>query len=235
VTGGSSVQRRRFLTCLSALCLHAELAKAFQEVSAERGCSWVRGLGAMSDTTARSGNRQLDNALIAEVKKVDQTFQINPGYRFLRDGNQPNAYASPETQVSGTKGTVLFGLTLLGNELQTEYGGAAIAGIAAHEGAHIVQFNSPSLRSRLSASTVKRIELHADFLAGYYFARTKRTERSLLVFGRSLFSKGDYQFNDRDHHGTPQERVAAMRAGYASADDDLNIATERGVAYVQRA
>ena len=126
----------------------------------------------------------------------------------------------------------LFGLTLLQNELRTEYGGAAIAGIAAHEGAHVVQFRSRSLSERLKGPTVKLIELHADFLAGYYFSRTGRTEKSLVTFGESLFSKGDYEFNDRQHHGTPQQRVAAMRGGYAAGRHDLNEALERGVRYV---
>jgi hypothetical protein len=177
-------------------------------------------------TTGSGANRGGEEARI---------FQINPGYRFLLDGHRPNAYATPDTQVSGTSGTVLFGLTLMANELSTEYGGAAIAGIAAHEGAHILQFNSPDLHRRLDGPTVRLIELHADFLAGYYFQRTGRTEKSLVVFGESLFSKGDYEFNDRQHHGTPEARVASMRAGYSNGKYDLTQAVERGAQYVTRA
>ena len=199
------------------------------------GCSLARGVAATSETTARSGIGKLDRALIAEVKKVDQIFKINPGYRFLRDDDRPNAYATPDTQVTGTSGTVLLGLTLMANELQTEYGGAAIAGIAAHEGGHILQFKSPEIRSRLSGPTAQGFELHADFLAGYYFSRTGRTEKSLVTFAESLFSKGDYQFNDPDHHGTPQQRVASMRAGYGNGSSQLVQAIEQGVDYVENA
>jgi hypothetical protein len=39
---------------------------------------------------------------------------------------------------------------LMSNELQTEYADAAVAGIAAHEGAHIVQYTTPGLRRRLA-------------------------------------------------------------------------------------
>jgi hypothetical protein len=226
------MRRRHFLMCISALCpLRPSVLAQSHHIDA-RGCALVRAVGALSDTTSRSGNGQLDRALIAEVKKLDQVFQINPGYRFLRDGNRPNAYATPDSHVSGTSGTILFGLTLMSNELGTEYGGAAVAGIAAHEGAHILQFRSPALHRRLNGPTVRLIELHADFLAGYYFARTGRTERSLVVFGESLFAKGDYEFNDRQHHGTPQQRVASMRAGYSNKAYELNEAVERGAQYV---
>jgi len=170
--------------------------------------------------------------LIAEVRKVDRIFQINPGYRFLRDGGRPNAYATGETQVSGTWGTVVFGLTLVSQELQTEYGGAAIAGIAAHEGAHIFQLKRDYV-GRLHAPTARPRELHADYMAGYYFARTGRTERSLIAFAESLFSKGDYEFNHPDHHGTPDERVSAMRHGYAARENpDLFTVANQGVQYV---
>lgn len=199
------------------------------------GCAWSHGvMGSLSQTTASSGNDSLDRALIAEVKKVDRIFQINPGYRFLQDSNGPNAYATTQTHVAGTWGTVLFGLTLLGRELQTDYGGAAIAGIAAHEGAHIFQYAN-NLSAKLRAATAQPTELHADFLAGYYFAKTGRTERSLIVFARSLFQKGDYQYNSRDHHGTPQQRVDSMRAGYAASHLSLTEASNQGVIHVARA
>lgn len=223
------MNRRSFLLCLPVLCSSATTLHGQQDA---QGCALVRGLGPVSDHTASSGNQQLDRALIAEVKKLDQIFKINPGYRFLRDGNRPNAYATSDTNVKDTTGTILFGLTLVGNELSTEYGGAALAGIAAHEGAHILQFGLPNLMRRLSGSTVRLTELHADFLAGYYFSRTGRTERSLVTFGESLFNKGDYEFNNRQHHGTPQQRVTAMRTGYGNGSLELNQAVERGAAYV---
>ena len=185
------MERRRFLLYLSAVCsagASCRTSASAQPLDA-RGCALVRSLGSLSDHTSQSGISQLDRALIAEVKKLDQEFRINPGYRFLRDGDRPNAYATPESFVEGTSGTILFGLTLLQNELRTDYGGAAIAGIAAHEGAHVVQFQFPKLSERLRGPTMKLSELHADFLAGYYFARTGRTERSLVTFGSPSFRR----------------------------------------------
>jgi hypothetical protein len=230
------MNRREFLMNVWGVCACSVVPLATRrKQSVSTGCAWTHGaMGPLPQTTARSGNDQLDRALIAEVKRVDRVFQINPGYRFLQDMGGPNAYATTDTQVKGTSGTVLFGLTLLGQELQTSYGGAAVAGIAAHEGAHIFQFNN-NLPARLTGPTAKRMELHADFLAGYYFARTGRSERSLIVFAESLFNKGDYKFNDRNHHGTPQQRVTAMRAGYAASQVDLYQASTRGIQHVENA
>jgi len=227
------MQRRSFLLALAGTWAGRRRLVAGQAAQVDLGgCAWQRGAGAVqSDTTSRSGNAELDKALIAEVRKLDEVLGINPGYRFLNDGARPNAYATPQTHVQGTSGTVLFGLTLLQQELRTEYGGAAIAGIAAHEGAHILQFNH-NLRRRIGGSTAKPMELPADFMAGYYFSRTGRTERSLIVFAESLFSKGDYEYNNPDHHGTPQQRVTAMRTGYGAGASDLTTAIEQGVQHV---
>jgi hypothetical protein len=229
------MNRRSFIADIAKVCLCALVtprALAGREDLAG-GCAWSHATGqSLSDTTSSSGNRELDRALIAEVRKVDQIFQINPGYRFLRDGSRPNAYATGETQVSGTWGTVVFGLTLVSQELRTEYGGAAIAGIAGHEGAHIFQYRN-NYTARLHGSTARPRELHADYLAGYYFARTGRTEHSLVAFAKSLFGKGDYEFNHPDHHGTPDERVSAMRSGYAAGNNtDLIAVANQGVRYV---
>src|SRR4051794_28111545 len=98
------MRRRRFLLYMPLLCCPRVGLAASDEPT--QGCALVRTLGSLSEHTARSGDHALDSALIAEVKKLDQTFQINPGYRFLRDGNRPNAYASTETYVQGTSGTI---------------------------------------------------------------------------------------------------------------------------------
>ncbi|MEM6488233.1 MAG: hypothetical protein AAF677_08185 [Pseudomonadota bacterium] len=183
---------------------------------------------------AESGNPRLDRAMIAELRKVLDAFDINPGIKYIDDSRSPNAFATTETIVQGTTGTMLFGLSLIQTEMNTEYGGAAVAGIAAHEGAHIFQFFSSYGRRLTQGRTAREMELHADLLAGWYFGHTGRTERSLVVFGRSLFSKGDYDYNDPRHHGTPDERLAAMRTGFAynSRGYSLGRAADAGVDYV---
>ena len=48
---------------------------------------------------------------------------------------------------------------------------------------------------------------------------------------RLMFSLGDTAFNDPQHHGQPEFRAAMVRAGYDSADLELDAAFERGMKY----
>src|SRR5690242_14565700 len=86
-----------------------------------------------------SGNRQVDNAMIAEIKKIIVIFPINPGFKFIDDFS-PNAFAVPDVYVADTQGTVFLGLNLISAEFgNADYGGVAVAGICAHECGHIFQ------------------------------------------------------------------------------------------------
>src|SRR5690606_23215615 len=102
-----------------------------------------------------------------------------------------------------------------------------------HEGAHIFQYTHGYNRL-LAGPTVRDTELHADFLAGYYFARSGRTERSITVFSQALAAMGTTDFTDPNFHGTGQQRVACMHAGYSVRGADVHEAAQQGVAYVQR-
>ena len=225
------------LAVVCAIAAFAVVMPPARLAGQDRGCYLGFGaLGNLPDLRSSSGNPQLDRAMIAEIRKVDRIFGINPAYSYFYDGS-PQAYATTEQLVDfpGTQGTIIFGLNLIDSELNSEYGGAAVAGIAAHEGGHIYQFFrlGQDLSARLqNRPTTREFDLHADFLAGYYFAATGRTERSLVVFAEALFARGDYMYNHPQHHGTPDERVQAMRAGYRHGDLSVEEAATRGVHYV---
>jgi len=63
--------------------------------------------------------------------------------------------------------------------------------------------------------TVKRSELHADYMAGFFLGTRKKANPGLnLHAAGDLFSRiGDYN-TGRGHHGTPDERVAASEQGF---------------------
>lgn len=141
----------------------------------------------------------------------------------------PNALATPEPLLGHADGTVAFGLNLLRSELSASPAwGAAVAGIMAHEWGHIRQFGEGLARPG------PHMELHADFLAGWYMGVKAALGTWVVVenLARSPFSKGDYEFNNPNHHGTPDQRVAAMaagfRLGYNDGEDDIYTAFERG-------
>jgi hypothetical protein len=162
----------------------------------------------------------IDQIMPLEYGVLQQGFQVSPDFAFFDDSSGANALATTANIVgSSPHGSVLFGIRLLQAELGTTWWGAAIAGIAAHEFAHIVQFHSGV------GGPVYRRELHADFMAGWYLGAKQIYGTPVMIggLGQSLFGKGDFDFNSPGHHGTPQQRVSAMLAGYQRGLSGLNM------------
>jgi hypothetical protein len=80
--------------------------------------------------------------------------------------------------------------------------------------------------------------LHADFLSGY-FAGIKRLlnpSYPAATFALTQFGFGDYS-DDINHHGTPDERGAAVVAGYKAGYGErlkFGFALESGIRYVNQ-
>ena len=166
-----------------------------------------------------TGDPSIDRALVQELQAQSRFFGVRPAF-YVYSGWVQNAMATSEVfeDTPDTDGTVLYQLDLLTQHLRSaHYGGSIVAGVIAHEFAHIMQFSDPALYNRLSKahSTVKFLELHADFMAGYYMG-TKFSDRprDLETLSRKIFELGDNNFNNVGHHGTPQERHVALRAGF---------------------
>ncbi|MBL8213910.1 MAG: hypothetical protein JNK87_24540 [Bryobacterales bacterium] len=192
----------------------AILAGCTGQLRAE-GCLLAAGqssgsLGGFSPTT---GNVRLDSAFTREYQLLSQVMGVRPGLFILDDRNGSNAYATPQSVNGLTDGTVLFGYRLLTEEWNTSKGfNFSIPAILAHEFGHITQF-------RFGARMPGKVtELQADFIAGWYMGNRDMLSgysRAALEQGaRAFFSKGDYQFNEEGHHGTPQERMNAFLRGF---------------------
>ncbi len=144
-------------------------------------------------------------------------FRVNPDFSFFVDGNSPNALATPSViRRTRPDGTVLMGVKLFEQEFKENFNqiNSSVPAIAAHEFAHIVQFKN-KLQNKYPTPIM---ELHADFLAGWFLANWQRAGK-LAIPGhmfKSLFGKGDYSFNSPNHHGTPKERVKSAMEGYNS-------------------
>lgn len=218
----STINRRRHLGRLPCL-LYVAVILACQAVSAQ---CWSPSFspGPVFKTT---GDFRLDQKFNMEGNLIYRVFGVNPNMFLFDDGANPNAYATPVTTLSGYLGTVYFGVGLMRNQLWSmDKGEAAVAGIMAHEFSHILQ---AKMGSRLSG---KYRELHADFMAGYYLLQKSYVTRAdIRPFAQSLFEIGDYDFWSPAHHGTPEERVAAMVAGY-NTGGSLNEAFRSGERYV---
>ncbi len=136
-------------------------------------------------------------------------------------------------------GTVLFGLALLNEQMRADPTGVRVAAVCAHEFGHIVQMRH-GLQSRIlnGSSSVKPLELHADYLAGYFAARRKaeRPDFHAEEFAMSQRYWGDSDFGNPQHHGTGEERGAAVVQGFLAFKNknlDLSDAIESGIHYVK--
>lgn len=117
---------------------------------------------------------------------------------------------------------------------QKTFGNERVKAILAHEFAHALQHEA-HLFDLWNGG--KKIELHADFLAGYYMGRNGLISKDrLTAFANEFYSVGDKDFDSPDPHGTPEERRCAFLEGFkTSVDYDFNIyqAFSAGVDYIK--
>ncbi|MBV8753037.1 MAG: metalloprotease [Hyphomicrobiales bacterium] len=187
-----------------------------------------------------SGDRQFDRALANTLLFLSDRFFVLPGFAFFNEPGSPNAFASGRQAMGRSDGDVLFGRKLFQKIMSSrEHPEIAVVAICAHEFGHIAQYKY-ELYDRLVGpdGRVKRLELHADFLAGYFagLRRRDRPEFPAAVFASTQFGFGDY-LEDVEHHGTPEERGAAVVAGYKAGYEDkqkFGYALETGIRYVSR-
>lgn len=171
----------------------------------------------------RSGNRDFDGALARTLAKISELFGVLPGFAYYDEQDSYNAYATDYTRMARSDGTVLFGVRLLRklmNDFANDNPDAAVAAVCAHEFGHIVQYKKGLVEIvRAGDTNARRVELQADFFAGY-FAGTRKRERPefpAAVFAQAQYNAGENMINHPDHHGTPDERAAAVTRGFEVA------------------
>jgi hypothetical protein len=168
-----------------------------------------------------SGDKDFDLALALTLAKISDCLNVSPEFAYYDDYDGPNAFASPEHRSPGADGTVLFGQRFL-KQLMTghENPEVAVAGVCAHEFGHILQYKL-HLDNQLSDGqpTVKRVELNADYFAGYFAGVRKRQLQTFpaAVVAMTQYNSGDDMLNNPKHHGTPKERGEAIEKGYQTA------------------
>ncbi|MBW4565780.1 MAG: neutral zinc metallopeptidase [Mojavia pulchra JT2-VF2] len=105
------------------------------------------------------------------------------------------------------------------------FGDAALAYIVAHEYAHAMQ-----TAYRFQPRVTPISELQADCLAGVYLGLIPNIvldDRDILEISSLAYHLGDYQWGSRHHHGTPAQRVNAVRLGIRGAVDGRGFSTCR--------
>lgn len=167
-----------------------------------------------------TGNRDFDYAFAQTLSRLTDVFGVLPGFCYYDDFDGENAMATTATKMKRADGTVLYGKRYLVTCMSAlESPEAVVSATCAHEFGHIVQYkNKLDGRLKQGQPNVKRLELHADFFAGY-FAGTRKLQKPdypAAVFATNRYARGDFG-TDIQHHGTPEERAAAVVRGFETA------------------
>lgn len=169
-------------------------------------------------TMARSsGNTDIDRSFDRALQRLAETFDVWPKVGFYDDDDAPNAMAMRYAIGSTYEFAVVFGRNYFKKLMEYDPSGITLLQTAAHEFAHVWVYKDGLFETiRSGQSTVKRVELHADFLAGYYLGVRKRDnpQASFWSAGMRRWQSGDTEYRNIHHHGTPDERLAAAEAGF---------------------
>lgn len=183
-----------------------------------------------------SGDRVFDRALAETLLRLSQEFGVSPRFSFFDERQGENAYASP----TEPHGEVAYGRGLIGRQRreQARYD-VHVIGVCAHEFAHIAQFaRGTNDTLNRGTGTVKRSELHADYLAGWFAGLRKRERPSFPAaeIAQALYNVGDNRVWSRDHHGTHEERGEAVRNGFGDGIGGamFDTAFQRGFDWARR-
>ncbi len=152
-------------------------------------------------------------AVYTGLRQIDST-RANPRLRW----NVRNGSASPCGRISGSlycvRNNTIY-ITRQHIQLAYQFGDAALAYILAHEYSHAVQTAGGFRPKNITA-----IELQADCLAGYFMGilpNVSFDREDLEQIATLAYDLGDYEFNNAQHHGTPQQRTQLVLTGFQSS------------------
>lgn len=164
-----------------------------------------------------SGNQYLDSVMTQEYNFLVAKFGVLPDLFYYNDANGSNAYATSEVLNPYFRdGRIAIGFNLIRKECAESISNTciSIAIIMAHEFGHIVDFKyKVQMNNNLMG---KKSELFADYLAGCYMhlRSIQYGYTDVQDAAKTFYNMGDYQFNSPLHHGTPQQRLNTLMAGY---------------------
>jgi uncharacterized protein len=155
-------------------------------------------------------------AVYLGLREVDTT-RSKPRIRW----NVPNGASSPCGRVAGTlyctRNNTIY-ITTQHIRMAYQYGDAALAYIIAHEYAHAAQ-----TIGRFRPKNITQIELQADCLAGFYMGAMPNVtfdRDDIEQIAQIAYQVGDYEFNNRQHHGTPEQRSRAVLLGFSASQSN---------------
>jgi hypothetical protein len=127
------------------------------------------------------------------------------------------AYSAKYDSLTGLPNQIVMGDGLLQAMRDLGLGDIAPQTVLAHEYGHEVQFADDLFLSPLPAPEAsRRLELMADGFAGYFITHSRGAsmqEKRLQEATTMMYDLGDCGFSQAGHHGTPNQRFAAVTWG----------------------
>lgn len=165
---------------------------------------------------------------LIQSRHIEDFFGVYSVFRLYNEMNNSSAKALCKCNYGSCDNTVFIGKELI-SHYSNQFSKDGLWGIVAHELGHILQCR---WGTQNVLNGVQR-ELHADFLAGYYLGVKMKVQlTNIRQFGEELFKRGDYNFNDANHHGTPNDRVQYMLMGASLSMLNLSDAYNYCLRYV---
>jgi uncharacterized protein len=159
------------------------------------------------------GPERVLNAVYQGLRQVDAT-RSRPKVRW----NVNNGATSPCGRIAGSLYCTRNNTVYITNQhirMAYQYGDAALAYILAHEYAHAAQTIGGFRPNNITA-----IELQADCMAGFYMGAMPDVTfdlQDIEQIAEIAYQVGDYEFNNRQHHGTPEQRAKAVLLGFKAS------------------
>jgi uncharacterized protein len=190
------------------------------KVFAHIGIAAIIALGIIIPIQASQlGPQTVIPAVYAGIREVDTT-RANPRLKW----NVRNGTASACGRISGSlycpRNNTIY-ITQQHMRMAYQYGDAALAYIVSHEYSHAVQ-----TKARLDMSNITRVELQADCLAGYYMGVMPDVTfdlEDIQQIASQASAIGDYEFNNAQHHGTPEQRRNSVLIGFGASQQKNGI------------
>ena len=249
------MKRRHVIRCAGCICASLSLGPVGAQPQGARigvsGCFFsqktdaARGIvlkeGIYRRTTGDDGlNAKVNAILFRTARAYGLDRDAYPAFRFLPPGaDGGDGFASDAVEMQpGTKGIVALNLGLLTTSQSEELSLIGFEVIAGHEFGHIFQMRKNYAEPLLVAGDgkAKLVELHADFLAGWFMSKRGQIPNEILRHVvDALFSRGDDSVGTPEHHGTKAERFTAVLQGYlrGGTTDSADGAAANGVAYLK--
>ncbi len=207
--------RRHFVAGIGGLVLAPCCRQSSATGKKRTGC-WLKATdGALQREGLQqsSGNAEIDAFCRTEAKRLDEVFGLKTELKFFDDRDAPNAFATRDRAYTDNPDGVVFVGVSLASDLMAKFrpsGGLPLVGVLAHEWGHLLQFSKG-----FDSNWDVRFELSADYLAGWYLARTRKDIEKRSDDVANLFASlgSTTLFADPDYHGSPKQRSRTLLNG----------------------